>query len=152
MDPPRTTQRETRISGERPRPAADADLPPVEGVASFLDLLVALSLEDWLMIGRCINTRPAERTAQQVASIILDATIADRGLQVEAWQVRDALVTTAFLVSQATTRMTGADRRLFSAACDAAQKAALSVLAHDHIAPLDFETLTAPFAAHARFL
>lgn len=126
-------------------------LPADEAVSCFVDRLSELPLDDWLDIGRSLQTTsPSADRATALA--LLEAIIAINHLDVAAWNVCDALETSAFLASRGPGRWTSADRRAFSAAHLAAEVAALALLARDGLPPRDFAALVAPFAAPSRMI
>jgi hypothetical protein len=127
-----------------PRPLRSVDGLSVSQVAPFVDGLGVLTLEEWLDIGRVILADRDGLSSRVTAWVILEATIADRRLDVAAWYVRDAVETMAYLARR-TAPLSRSERRLFMAAHGGAEEAALAVMAREHMAVLDFEALVAPF-------
>jgi len=70
--------------------AAIADADRFASVDAFLDVLAELAADDWLTIGTLRSARP-QTTA------VLEETIADRRLEIDAWTIRDAVETLVFL-------------------------------------------------------
>ena len=123
---------------------------PLESALRFIDALAALPISSWMDIGRSL-VADDEGLANRVAAwVALDAIIADRGLRVGAWYVRDALETAVFLARRGDPLRSAADRQAFDAARNAAEDVALAWLAFPRLAVPDFETLCRPFAQHVR--
>lgn len=144
-----------RIRGGRiPLPESVANLTPDDepalvSVNAFVDRLAALTLDQWLDVGHRLVTDHETLALRSTSWAIMDATIADRRLGVAAWHVRDAVETTAYLASDAASRLSRRERRLFAGAHAAAEDAALAVLVREHLSLEDFAVLCKPFASPA---
>jgi hypothetical protein len=133
-----------------PRPVAELtpdDEPALAAVNAFADRLAELPMADWLTVGRTLIDNPSLYAHRETPYAILEATIANRGLSVAAWYVRDAIETSAYYASRPMTRWSSKERRAFAAAHAAAEEAALAILARAHLADEDVSSLCAPFAA-----
>lgn len=120
--------------------------PPVAQVMAFVDWLAERPLREWLELGREIALARANAAAQGDAWDRVQSAIADRGLQLAAWYVRDAVETAAFLASHSTRRWSRNDRLLFATAHGAAESVALALLARPYLTPEHFSALYEPFA------
>ena len=112
----------------------------------FADWLAELPLASWLDIGRALAADRDQRSARCTAWAILDAAIADRGLCVAAWYVRDAVDTSALLALGGDCHGSLSERRTFAIAHRAAEEAALALLACEQLPANDFAVLYEPFA------
>jgi hypothetical protein len=121
--------------------------PPVGQVTAFVDWLAERPLREWLELGREIARDRANASARGDAWDRVQSAIADRGMQLAAWYVRDAVETAAFVASHSTRRWSRDDRLLFAAAHGAAESAALALLTRPYLTPEHFSTLYGPFAA-----
>lgn len=129
-----------------------AALTPIEeeallSVDSFVDRLVELPLFMWLAIGIELMAEPEGLVVRQRAWCDVEAAIAEAGLGITAWHVRDAVETTACLVSRRQSRWSRAERCRFAATHGAADAAALALLAQPHIPAETLRVLRRPFAA-----
>lgn len=119
-----------------------------EYVRSFVARLAQLPASEWVEVGRALAANREGLVARSTARATLDATIANRGLSMAAWSVRDAVETAACLAGHAARRWSPADRRFLAHARDAAEGAALALLARDYLTAKDCDLLYAPFAAY----
>lgn len=124
------------------------DVPALETVNAFVDLLVGLPLAAWLDIGRSISSDREGLRARRDAWDQLDTTITAQRLGLSAWYVRDAVETAAFLASRCTPRWSAEERRMFAAAHGAAETAALALLARVHLSAETLGILCAPFESY----
>jgi len=118
----------------------------LERVLRFIDALAEMPASSWLDIGRSALADGDQWAARSTARPILDAIAAERKLDVAVWYVCDALDTAVFLARRRGTRCTRAERRLFDAAYEAAEDAALAILAQPYLSAAAFTALFAPFA------
>lgn len=116
-------------------------------VNDFVERLAEVPLATWLDVGRSLERQSESGSKRSTAWGILDATIAARGLGMDAWYAREGVETSAFLASRSAPTWTKTNRRLFAAAHSAAEEAALALLAREHLSSEDFYLLYAPFAA-----
>jgi len=115
-------------------------------VLPFIDVLADLPTSSWLDIGRSALADTSQLTARSTARAILDAIAAEHKLAVAVWYVCDALDTAAFVARRRGARYTRAERRLFDAAYEAAEDAALAILVQPYLPAAAFTALCAPFA------
>jgi hypothetical protein len=110
-------------------------------VDAFFDFLAELSLDDWLAIGAQASAPAAPTTVA-----ILDATLADQCLSVDAWLACDAVETIVSLASSAMPAAERGTQRAMARAKSAAQQAARAILARRWLARSDLEALLSPFS------
>jgi hypothetical protein len=122
--------------------SVDVDDGLFRGLNVFLEFLATLTLDDWLGVGA---SPPVE--AHTVA--ILEATVADRRLQLDAWRVRDAVETLAFLACCPLPPRPRDLHRAMVRARAAAEHAGLAIIARDWLAPSDVAELLSPFSDRA---
>ena len=137
-------------TGRLPLPRHVAELtldeePALGCVNAFADQLVALPLSTWLAIGETIASDRDGLPVRRNAWDTVDTAIADHGLGISAWYVRDTVDTAAFLVSRGTSQWSGRERRVFAAAHGGAEAAALALLARVHLSADVLNILLAPF-------
>ena len=118
---------------------ASSDPAAATRCAAFLDRLERLSHDDWLAIGH----RAA--TPMHDAIVALDAAVAAQRLGVTAWLVRDAVHTTAHVA-----RGADVEGDAWTAARDAAARAALAQLVRPRLALAHHAALLAPFTSLTR--
>jgi hypothetical protein len=123
-----------------------ADAVPFTALGSFLDFLEMLSLDDWLAVGAS-STEPLVAPRGHVAAALLEATLTNQRLEFDAWLVRDAVETVAFLACLPSAPLPVQAARRMAAARSAAERAALAVLARAWLPTSDVEELILPFAA-----
>lgn len=133
-------------------PPSIAALTPHEektllGVNAFVDRMVDLPLSTWLTIGETLMADREGLVVRQRAWNEVEAAIAEAGLGMPAWHVRDAVETAAYLVSRYMRCWSREERCRFAAAQGAADAAALSLLAQAHISTETLGTLVEPFTA-----
>ena len=116
-----------------------ADGTRFASVDAFLHFLAELSLVDWLAIG---NLRPVE--PRIIAT--LQATLAQHHLRVDAWLLRDAVETLAFLASSSRAMLRD-ERHAMGRARKVAEDAALAILAYEALPPDVRAALLSPFKA-----
>jgi len=116
----------------------------------FVDALAALPRSCWVDIGRVLLADHAGLAPRVTAAAAVDAVIAARRFRVAAWYVRDALETAVFLARRGGARVSTTDRQAFDAARDAAEDAALALLAFPRLCARDVDVLCGPFAQHVR--
>ena len=109
-------------------------------VDAFLDFLADLEFDEWIALGTRYPIQP--RTI-----VLLEAIILDRRLEVDAWMIRDAVETIAFLVSGAFPPRPTRTYRAMVHARVAAECAALAILARRWLPPSDVAELLSPFSA-----
>ncbi len=146
----RVVQKRMRV-GRLPLPQQVTDLTPEDepalaDVNTYVDRLAELPLDQWLAIGRSVIERGSSAEPEATAFVILEATLADQGLDIAAWYARDAVETSAFFVARSAAGWTKHDRRVFAAAHAAAETAALALLARDKLSGTDLSLLIGPFA------
>lgn len=112
----------------------------------FLERLVEFPLSSWLAVGRTLIGERAALIVRQRARSEVDGVIDDRGLDVLAWYLRDALETTVWCASQRSDGWSREERREFAAAHGAAESTALALLTRPHLSAEAFGALYAPFA------
>lgn len=122
----------------------------LERALPFVDALAALPLSSWLDIGRLLLADHEGLAARVTAWAALDAILADHQLRVAGWYVRDALETAMFFARRGGAPRSLADRQAFDAALDAAEDAALALLAFPRLGARDLDVLCGPFAQHVR--
>jgi len=122
----------------------------LERALLLVDALAELPISSWVDIGRLLLAEHDGLATRVTARAALDAVIADRPLRVAAWYALDALETAVFLARRGGLRRSFAERQALDAACDAAQDAALALLALPRLAAADFDVLCRPFAQHVR--
>ena len=111
---------------------------------AFVNCLAGLPLSTWLTIGSLATARdPGHSYA--TASALVDAAVADRRLDVEAWHVRDLVGSAADYATPATIRVSRKERQAMIVARSRAERAALALLVRDSIGSQDFAALYAPF-------
>lgn len=124
---------------------APANGPSLALVNVFVDRLAELPTREWLEVGRNRIADSVNAPERAAAIEVLDVTICAHGLEVAAWYARDAVETSAFLATNRTPRWTTTERRIVAAAHEAAETAALALLAHHLLGPEQLATLLAPF-------
>jgi len=144
------------LSSPRATPSAPST-PPRELAAAFLDRLDDLPRAGWIAVGRRLLADPAGHASRQAAAAALTAAIAEQGLVVAAWRLRDAVETAAQLASAgclphggrrgALAPCTASERRALEAARLAAERAVLALLVHRWLSAEDYARLVSPFAA-----
>jgi len=107
-------------------------------VSAFLDFLAELPAAEWLAIGLADAVEPH-------TDAILEATLSDQNLQVDAWFARDAVETLAFVASHSLPLAARRAPCTMTNARVAAERAALAILARPWLAATDLATLLAPF-------
>jgi hypothetical protein len=107
-------------------------------VDAFIDYLSELSFEQWLAVG-------AQPCVASDTAAILEATIADRQLQIDAWLACDAVETLVFLASSSLPARARLPGSLMTFARAAAERAALAILAGEWLAHSDIAALLSPF-------
>jgi hypothetical protein len=70
--------------------------PPVGQVTAFVDWLAEQPLREWLELGRAIAADRADVSVRGDAWDRVQSVIADQGMQLATWYVRDAVETAAF--------------------------------------------------------
>lgn len=120
--------------------------PDLGRVNAFVDRLSELPRETWVAVGRRLAENVELQGRRATARLLLDAAIADRGLSLAAWYVKDAVETSAFLAARTAVGMTRSERRAFACAHGAAEVCALALLTERSLPVSDFETLYRPFA------
>jgi len=118
----------------------------IPSIDTFLQSLAELPLNAWLEIGQSIARERPHPTARDLALEHLRAAIRDHALEIVAWYVRDAIQTSAFLVTRAARRWTREERAHLTAARTAAETAALALLARPHLPREQFVVLYKSFA------
>lgn len=119
--------------------------PAFEAVHTFVDRLTDLPLDSWLEVGRTVLTDIGGPHRAR-AFMLVSAAIAEHGLAVDAWYVRDAVETSVCIACAGHGCWTGDDRIAFAAAHGAAGAAALALLARQYISVDDMHALSDPFA------
>jgi hypothetical protein len=118
---------------------------PFERANAFADRLAELPIEEWLAIGNTL-LRVAGAARRGHALSLVDAAIIEHGLAVHAWYLRDAVETSAHAACDQRLRWTRTERIAFAAAHGAADAAALTLLAGNHLPAGDVRLLCEPFA------
>ena len=108
-------------------------------VEAFLEFLARLSADEWLVIGA-----QGPLDAQTVA--ILDATVADQQLELDAWLVRDAVETLVSLASRSLPLGSRKQYRAMGCARVAAERAATAILTRSWLPTSDIAALLSPFS------
>ena len=124
------------------RSLALVDTPPpahTDGAARFLEDLCALPRDRWLAIGAAALARDAGALA-----VTLDRVIAEHGLGLDAWMLRDGVATAAHLAC-GDLSPSRAEHRCLDAARRAAERTALALLAQPWLPRRDFEVMVGPF-------
>lgn len=121
-------------------------MTPLDDVSTFIDRLAELPAQSWIDIGLGIIARAKSAGRPEAAIAIIDATLAAEGLVVAAWYARDAVETSAFVVSRVGRRWTPAERSAVAATESAAIQAASALLVRDKLSSDDFVAVTGPFA------
>lgn len=114
-------------------------------VTAFVDHLLELRLPGWLAIGRGLIADRDGRFVRLSAWGDVERALAEHGLAVDAWQVREGLATAAWFVNRSGARWTREERRAFAATLGAADAAAMALLARPYISVETVRTLCAPF-------
>lgn len=122
--------------------------PIPECVNAFIARLATLPIGEWLDVGRSLATDREHLAARSAARAVLDTTIANQGLGVTAWYVRDAVETVVCLASSVARPWTPAERRRLGEIHQDAEGTALALLAREYLPVKDFNVLCAPFAAY----
>ena len=89
---------------------------------------------------------PGSLDVRQRALTDVANAIAEQGLEMVAWYVRDTIETAVCLASRQSSHWSREDRCRFASAHGAAEAAALALLARHHIAIESLCALCAPFA------
>ena len=109
-------------------------------IDALVDRLGTLALHDW-------PTAPPARVAERAtARAVLDAVIADRGLEVVAWYVRDLVETAACLAC----RRAPGDAAMRERAQATVEAAVLARLTEPWLPRADFALLSAPALRRGR--
>jgi hypothetical protein len=115
-------------------------------IERWLDALAELPVDRWIAIGRALRD-VSDRRRRATSIALLEAIIADRGLELTAWYIGDMVETTAYGAATAASRAGRPTRRDFAAARSAADWAALAIATQPWLPRVDRDTLCAPFAA-----
>ena len=142
-----------RRMGHLPIPRHVAELTPsddpaLECVNAFVDRLLDLPFFAWLAIGHSVSSEHDGLPVRRAALDALDVAIADHGLGVPAWYVRDAIETAAFLAARGVSQWSRRERGLFAAAHGTAETEALALLARAHLPAAVLRTLSISFASY----
>ena len=105
---------------------------------AFLDALADWSADDWLRLG-------AFRPVRADTLAILEATLAEQRLALDAWRVRDCVETLAFLASCSRSMLREEERQAMARARRAAESAALALLAQGVLPAAVLAELLSPF-------
>ena len=117
----------------------------VRQTTAFIDYLADLPAGVWLAIGRSGIARDT-CGHYATASALLDATVADQRLHVEAWHLRDLVISAAHYARPSAVRTPRDEGQAMTAACALAERAALALLVCHSIGREDFAALYTPFA------
>lgn len=121
-----------------------ADGATVRQTTAFVDYLADLPASAWLAIGRS-GIAQGTRGQYATASALLDATVADRRLDAEAWHLRDLVVSAAHYALPSALRTSRKERQEMDTARAFAERAVLALFLRDSIGREDFGALYAPF-------
>lgn len=141
-----------RVRGGRlPLPSSvrrldDSDEPALAPVHRFVDALCELPLAHWLRIGRRVAGDQQGVAVRVATRALLDRVLVEQRLGIAAWHVRDAVETVAFLATRTAPPLSRAERRELMTAQDAAEEAALALLAREHLPEAAYETLGRAFS------
>jgi hypothetical protein len=118
-----------------------------DALERWLDSLYLLSRNDWLAIGRSDGIRAIPHSERDIACNAVSAAIADRGLQLTAWFVRDVIETAAWYavsIGASASRTSGRFGQLDEARSHA-EWAALAIATRSWLADGNFRLLYGPF-------
>ncbi len=115
-----------------------------DSIEAFLDVLAELSVDDWRALGAQPSLSPRPETLA-----ILDATLADQCLCVDAWLACDAVETIVFLLTCSMPRGDREAHRAMARAQSIAQQAARAILAYRWLARSDVDALLSAFSLWA---